>query len=124
MPRSSRLGPACQGWFKGAYIKFSATLFSRLAIEVFRIRLRVGAGTVDDAVPMIWRRIERIELQRNTAGIDDVVLGPSRDEYREARFDGRPNTIENRFTGTFFHAKELVELVDFSPDLFPWALTP
>ena len=28
---------------------------------------------MDDAVPMIRRCIERVELQRNTAGIDDVV---------------------------------------------------
>ena len=103
---------------QGACIKFSATLFSRLAVEVFRVGLRVGAGMVDDAVPMIRRRIERIELQRNTAGIDDVVIGPSRDEDREARLDRRPNAIENRFTGTLLHAKELVELVDFRPDLF------
>ena len=53
---------------------------------------------VDNAVPMIRRRIERIELQWNTAGIDDVVIRPGRDDYREARADRRPNAIENRLT--------------------------
>src|SRR5450830_1802428 len=94
------------------------SLFRRFSVEVFAVGLRVVAGTVDDAVPMIRRRIERIEFQRNSTGIDDVVIRPSRDDYREARPDRRPNTIENRLTGPLLHAKELVELVDFSPDLF------
>ena len=94
------------------------SLFRRFAVEVLVVGLRVGAGMVDDAVPMIRGRIERIELQWNTAGIDDVVIHPSRDDYREARSDRRPNAIENRLTGTLLHAKELVELVDFRPDLF------
>ena len=39
------------------------SLFRRFAVEVFVVGLRVGAGMVDDAVAMIRRRIERIELQ-------------------------------------------------------------
>ena len=85
---------------------------------MFVVGLRVVAGMVDDAVPMIRWRIERIELQWNAAGIDYVVFGPSRDHDREARSDRRPNAIENRLTGPLLHAKELVELVDFRPDLF------
>ena len=73
---------------------------------------------VDDAVPMIWRRIERIKLQWNAPGIDDVVLGAGRDDDREARLDRRPNAVENCLTAPFLHAKELVELVDFRPNLF------
>jgi hypothetical protein len=46
------------------------------------------------------------------------VFGPSRDDYRETCSDRRPNAIENRLTGPLLHAKELVELVDFRPDLF------
>src|SRR5665647_1583466 len=90
-------------------------LFSRLAVEVFGVGLRVLAGMVDNSVAMIWRRIERIELQGNTAGSDNVVLGPRRNEHREARLDRRPNAIENRLPGPLLHAKELVELVDFRP---------
>src|SRR5665811_125154 len=90
----------------------------RFTVEVFVVRLRFGAGMVDNAVPMIRWRIERIELQWDTAGIDDVMICPSRDDYREARSDRRPNAIENRLTGSLLHAKELVELVDFRPDLF------
>src|SRR5450759_2924753 len=72
---------------------------------------------VEDAVPMIRRCIERIKLQWNTAGIDDVVIRPSRDENGEARADHRANTIENGLARPFLHAKELIELVHFHPDL-------
>ena len=63
------------------------------------VGLRIGTGMVYDAVPMIRRRIERIELQWDIAGIDDVVIHPSRDYYCEASADRRPNAIENRLTG-------------------------
>src|SRR5665811_203644 len=62
------------------------SLFRRLAVEVFVVGLRVGAGMVEDAVPMIRRRIERIELQWTTAGIDDVVIRPGRDESQHHQY--------------------------------------
>lgn len=106
-------------------------LFRRFAVEVFVVGLRVGAGMVDNAVPMIRWRIERIKLQGCIAGIDDVVIGASRDDYRKARPDRRPNAIENRLTAPLLHTKELVKLVDLRPDLLlglsrspPWALKP
>jgi hypothetical protein len=36
------------------------SLFGRFAVEVLVIGLRFGAGMVDDAVPMIRGRIERV----------------------------------------------------------------
>ena len=93
-------------------------LFSRFAIEVLVVGLGILSGMMDDAVPMVRRRIERIEFQWNTAGIDDIVLRPGRDNYREAGADRRPNAIENRLTGPLLNAKELIELVDFRTDLF------
>ena len=74
------------------------SLFRRFAVEVLVVGLRLVAGMVDDAVPMIRRRIERIErieLQWTTAGIDDVVIRPSRDDYREARADHRAHARWN-----------------------------
>ena len=68
------------------------------------ISLRVGAGMVDYAVPMIRRCIERIELQWNTAGIDDVVIHPGRDNYREAGADRRTNAIENHLMAEGLYA--------------------
>jgi hypothetical protein len=93
-------------------------LFRRFAVEVFVVGLRVFTGMVDDAVPMIWRGVERIELQEDTAGIDDVVIRPRRDDDRGARSDRRPYAIEHRLPAPLLHAKELVERVDFRPDLF------
>ena len=94
------------------------SLFGGFAVEVLVVGLRLVAGMVDDAIPMIRGRIERVQLHGCSTGIDDVVICSSRDEDRKARSDRRPNAIENRLTGTLLHAKELVELVDFRPDLF------
>jgi hypothetical protein len=85
---------------------------------VLVIGLGILSGMMNNAIPMIRRRIERIEFQWNTAGIDDIVIRPGRDNYREAGADRRPDAIENRLTGPLLNAKELVELVDFRPDLF------
>src|SRR5664279_883598 len=92
-------------------------LFRRFTVEVFVIRLRFGSGMVDNAIPMIRRRIECIELHWNGACINDVVIRPSRDENGEARADHRANAVENGLARTFLHAKELIELVNFHPDL-------
>src|SRR5581483_2329819 len=93
--------------------------FRRPPIEVLAVRLRICARMVDDPVPMIRRRVERVELQRSTAGVDDVVVRPGRDDHRVARADRGPNAVEDRLAATLLHAKELVELVDFRPDLLP-----
>src|SRR5688500_8113453 len=94
------------------------SLLGRLAVEMFAVGLRVVAGMVDNAVPVIRRRIERIELQGTRAGIDNVVSRPSRDDDREARSDRRPDAVESRLTRAGFHAKELVEGMDLGADLF------
>ena len=82
------------------------SLFRRFAVEVLVVGPRLGAGMVDNAISMIWRRIERIELQWNTAGIDDVVIRPGRNDYREARPDRRPNAIENRLRDRNFDFRD------------------
>ena len=63
------------------------------------VGLGILSGMMDDAIPMIRRRIERIEFQWSTAGIDDVVIRPGRDNYREAGANRRPDAIKNRLTG-------------------------
>ena len=50
------------------------SLFRRFTIEVFIVGLRIRAGMVNDAVPMIRRRIERVKLQWNTALIICVAV--------------------------------------------------
>jgi hypothetical protein len=56
---------------------------------MFVVSLCVVTGMGNDAVPMIRRRIERIELQWDIAVIDNVVIGSSRDDYAEARVNRR-----------------------------------
>lgn len=92
--------------------------FRRLAVKVFAVSLRLPAGTVDNAVSVIGRRVDCVELEWDTASIDDVVIRPSRDEDRKTGLDRRPRTVENRFSGPFLHAKELIQRVNFRPDLF------
>jgi hypothetical protein len=94
------------------------SLFSRFAIEVLVVGLGILSGMMDDTIPMIRRRIEGIEFQWSTAGVDNVVICPDRDNYCEAGADRRPNAIKNRFSGPLLNAKELIELVDFRTDLF------
>jgi len=85
---------------------------------MFLVRLRVSASVVDNSIPMIRRRVKRVELHWDSAGIDDVVIRPGRNEYCEAGSNLRPNSIKNSFTGALLYAKELVELVDFRPNFF------
>ena len=66
-----------------------------------------------------WAVRRRVELQGRTAGVDDVVRRPRRDECRKARADLRPNAIEDRLTGSLLDTKELVERVNVSPDFLP-----
>jgi hypothetical protein len=94
------------------------SLFRRLAVKVLVVGFRIVAGMVDDAIPMIRRRIERVELHWNSAGIDYIVVRPGRDHYCETCSDRCPNAIENRIARTLFHSKELVELVNFQSNLF------
>jgi hypothetical protein len=48
------------------------SLFCRFTVEVLVVGFRVGASVVAHAVPVIRRRIKRVELEGNTAGIDDA----------------------------------------------------
>jgi hypothetical protein len=50
-------------------------LFRGLSIEVFAVGLCIAACKVNDAVAMIRRRVQRVELQGDGAGVDDVVGG-------------------------------------------------
>src|SRR5664279_4689434 len=91
-------------------------LFRCFSVKVLIVCLRFSTGMVDDAVPMIRGRVDRIELHWNSAGIDNIVIRPTRDNNSEACLNCCPNAIDNRFTGTLLHAKKLVGLMGFRPD--------
>jgi len=91
-------------------------LFGGFAIEVFVISLGVGAGGMDNAIPVVRRSIECVKLQRNISGIDNIVIGAGRDDHRETGVDRSARTVENRLARAFLHPEELVEFVDFHSD--------
>ena len=72
---------------------------------------------VNNAVSVIGRSVDCVELEWDTTSIDDVVIGPSRNNNRKAGFDRRPRTVKNRFPSPFLHAKELIKCVNFRADL-------
>src|SRR5665811_1607553 len=72
---------------------------------------------MDDAVPMIRRRIDRIQLHRNGAGVDNVVIRSGWYEHREAGLDRRANAVEHRLPRSFLYAKKLVEMMHFRTNL-------
>ena len=95
-----------------------ANSFRRLAVKVFVVGLRIPAGMVDNAVSVIGWRVDSVELQWDTARIDDVVVRPSRDDDRKTSLDRCPRTVENRLPGPFLNAKELIQRMNFLPDFF------
>ena len=107
-----------------------ASLFGRLAVEVLAVRLGVGTGVVHDPVAVVGRRVERVELQRLCAGIDDVVPGARRHEHGKPGADRRTDAVQHRFTVAGFDPEEMVEPVNLGPDLFlrarraAWAVGP
>jgi hypothetical protein len=92
-------------------------LFRGFAIEVFVVGLRVGAGGMDDAVPVVRRSIERVKLQRNISAIDNIMIGAGRDDHRETGPNRGMHTVENRLARAFLHTEELIEFMDFHSDL-------
>jgi len=74
-------------------------LFSRFAVEMLGVARGIGADLVDDAIPMVGWGIERIKLQRHGASVDDVVIDPGRDEYREAGLNRCPGGVCPEFCG-------------------------
>jgi hypothetical protein len=96
-----------------------ASLLGRLAVEMFGVGPRIRGGPVDYAIPVIRRRVERIEFQCIRPGVGDVVSRPGGDDDGETRADGGPGAVESRLTGARFHADELIECMNFGPDLLP-----
>jgi hypothetical protein len=93
-------------------------LFGRPALEVLIVGLGIAACMVHYAVPMIGWSVQRIKLHGGFAGIDNVVMFPSRDHQSEACADSGSDSIQYGFPIPGFNAEKLVELVDFGPDVF------
>jgi hypothetical protein len=89
----------------------ASDLFSCFAGEMLFVALGISAGLVNDTIPMVGRGVEGIRLHRHSAGVDDVVIDPGRNEYRKASLNRGPSTI-------FLNTEELVNLVKIGVDVF------
>jgi hypothetical protein len=68
------------------------------------ISLGIGRSVVDDPVTLIRRRMERVELQRRCASVDEVVPGPPSVHVlasRDMRSFGRPKVFLQATDGLF-----------------------
>ena len=65
----------------------NSILFGRLAIEFLVVSLGIVAAVMDHAIPVIGRRIDRVQLEWGSAGIDNVVSCPSRNNDPETDHD-------------------------------------
>jgi hypothetical protein len=92
--------------------------FGRLAVKMFVVSLRLLGGVVDNAISVLGRCVDCVELEWNASRVDDVVLRSSRDDDRGTGFYGGPRTINNRFPRSFLYTKKLIEFVNFRPVLF------
>ena len=93
-------------------------LLGCLAIKVLGVGFGLCPRAVDHAVAVIGRRIERVELERLSARVDDVVLRPCGNDERVAGLHRRANAIQHHLATALFNPKELVELVHFGADFF------
>ena len=74
---------------------------------------------MDDAVPMIRRRIHGIELHGLILScIYQVMSSAGRDQYRESVLDRMFDSIEDCFADSGFDAQELIERMHFFPYVF------
>ena len=78
---------------------------TRLAVEMLLVALGVSTRLVNHAIPMVGRRIDRIELEGHIAGIDDVVIRPGRDNDRETGLYCRAYTIQKRLARPFLNTE-------------------
>ena len=73
---------------------------------------------MNNAIAMVRRRVERIELQLDITSVDNVVIGSSWNDNGEARTNLSANAIQDCLTGTFLDAEKLIELMHFHAELF------
>ena len=82
-------------------------------------------GRLDDAVAMLGRAVDGVELERLAAGVTDIVARAGRDDHREIVLDRdcRPPSM-SIVARAFLDAEELVAvLVDLLADLPPgWSV--
>src|SRR6478609_5322801 len=95
-------------------------LFRRLAVPflVVMARFGVGLGRLDDAVLMLGRAVERVQLEGRGAGVANIMTGAGRYDRGAAVLDRIAVVVDVDRAAAFLEAEELVAvLMDFGADL-------
>src|SRR5690606_29775372 len=83
----------------------------RGAVEMLVRGLRLLLGAVHRAFLVLGRPVERVELERLFARVDDVVTGAGRDQRRPVALDAGAVAIDDDLALAFLHPDELVDLL-------------
>lgn len=71
-------------------------------------RVGLGLGCVDGAVDMLGRPINRVKAQRLRPGVDDIVLGPRRNDDPVVCLDRIGHIVDPYFATARFEPEELI----------------
>lgn len=66
------------------------------------------SSRVYGTVRVVWRRVQRVQLQRCASGISDVVPHAGRDDDRVTRLERRGDAVHRDFTRSRLDAEELI----------------
>src|SRR5690606_17758520 len=88
-----------------------ARLLGRPAVEMFFHALGVGLRRVHDAVTMLGRPVDRVDAERLSAGIDEVVTRAGRDDDGVIGPDRRRLAVDADLAGPPLDAEELIAVV-------------
>src|SRR3546814_10324753 len=84
-------------------------------------RFGIGLRAMDRTVDMFRRPIDGVKLQQLVAGVDDIVLGPGRNDDAVIALDGRANAINENLAAALRseeHTSELQSLMRISYAVF------
>ena len=84
---------------------------------VFLVSHRFCLCLVDAPIDMIRRSIDRVQLERQLAGIDNIVFGAGAYEERRAVGEVIFGAIDDSFARPGLKAEELVDVIDLDADI-------
>src|SRR5450830_1268854 len=113
--------PSRTSWCSGSARSSARLCSGRLSMPVLLLVLvRLGLARMHDAIGMLGRRVQGVELELlGGGGVDDVVLGAGRNDDGDPVFQQMLFAIEQGFSPALLDADELVVArVVFHADFF------
>src|SRR3989344_4918377 len=99
--------------------KFLNQLTAYRAVEMLLVCLCVGLGFMNSAVPVIGRRVKRVEFHGGGAAIYNIVPRALRDNYYRVVAYGVLDAVEHRLAYPCLDPYKLVEFVHLLAYLLP-----